>query len=370
MSSPDCIIVGGGAIGLLSAQMLVERGLRPLLLEQGALARESSWAGGGIVSPMYPWRYPDAVNRLAVYGQRHYPEVLARLRDQTGIDPELLPSGMLMLDEPEPAMGPWAERWAVRIERLATRAELEAVQPGLDPRFEQGSWMPEIHQVRNPRLAKALAAQARQTPGLTIREQAPVAEIVVAGGRVAGVRLQNGETIAADRVLVTAGAWSGGLMPAACSAPAVIQPVKGQIVQFQTTPGTLTRMVMRDSRYLIPRKDGLVLIGSTLEFGTFDKQTTTEALEALRAAAIGLVPALADAPVVNQWAGLRPGTRDGIPFIGECPAVAGLYVNAGQFRNGIVMGLGSARLVAELIAGEPPFVDPAPYALGEPRQAM
>ncbi len=364
MATPDCIIVGGGAIGLLSAHFLVARGMKVTLLEQGELARESSWAGGGIVSPMYPWRYPDAVNRLAIYGQQNYPEVLARLRDEIGIDPELLPSGMLMLDDPEPEMWPWAERWSTRIERLTSRAGLEVVQPGLDPRFEQGLWMPDIHQVRNPRLAKALAARARQTPGLTIREHAPVAGIVVEGERVGGVRLRDGQTLASGCVLVTAGAWTGQLMPEACPAPAEIRPVKGQIVQFRTEPGTLTRMVMLDSRYLIPRKDGLVLIGSTLEFGEFDKRTTTEALEDLRASAIDLVPALADAPVVNQWAGLRPGTREGIPFIGECPAIAGLYVNAGQFRNGIVMGLGSARLVAELIAGETPFVDPEPYALG------
>ena len=363
MSNPDCIVVGGGAIGLMSAHFLVERGRKVLLLEKGALARESSWAGGGIVSPMYPWRYPDAVNRLAIYGQRHYPEVVARLRDETGIDPELLPSGMLMLDAPEPGMWEWAEKWSMKIERLTSREALDAVQPGLDARFDSGLWMPEIHQVRNPRLAKALAARARRTVGLTIREHAPVVELLREGDRIRGVRLDSGETIAAECVLITAGAWTGGLMPRDCPAPAKIEPVKGQIVQFRAEPSQLARMVMRDSRYLIPRKDGLILIGSTLEPGSFDKQTTVAALEDLKASAIALFPALASCPVVNQWAGLRPGTADGVPFIGPCPAVEGLFVNAGQFRNGIVMGLGSALLVAQLMAGEQPFVDPAPYVL-------
>lgn len=361
MTSPDCIVIGGGVMGLLSAHFLVERGLEVLLLEKSALAREASWAGGGIVSPMYPWRYADAVNRLAAYGQAHYPEFLDTLHRETGIDAELLPSGMLMLDEQVPEMWSWAEQWGARIERLTSRDALDAIQPGLDPHFSAGLWMPDIRQVRNPRLAKALAARARQTKGLEIREQAPVAEIILKGSKTEGVRLASGETILAPRVLVTAGAWTGNLMPPACPAPTEIAPVKGQIVQFKAEPGLLTRMVMLESRYLIPRKDGLVLIGSTLEFEEFDKKTTAVALEDLRAAAIDLFPALADRPVVNQWAGLRPGTKEGIPYIGECAGVTGLFVNAGQFRNGIVMGLGSALLAAQLMTGEPAFIDPSPY---------
>ena len=361
MTSPDCIVIGGGAIGLLSAHFLVERGMRVLLLEKGELARESSWAGGGIVSPMYPWRYSDPVNRLASYGQQHYPVFLDALREETGIDSEMLPSGMLMLDEAEPEMWAWAEKWRARIEPLTSRDALDAVQPGLDPRFTSGLWMPDIHQVRNPRLAKALAARARHTQQIEIREQSPVAEIMLAGDKVEAVRLEDGEILSADCVLVTAGAWAGRLMPDACPAPAEIQPVKGQIVQFKAEPSLLTRMVMLNSRYLIPRKDGLILIGSTLEFEDFDKQTTTSALEDLQAAAIDLLPALADKPVVNQWAGLRPGTKEGIPYIGECAGIKGLFVNAGQFRNGIVMGLGSALLAAQLITGEPAFTDPSPY---------
>ena len=362
----DCLIVGGGAIGMLSALLLAERGRRVALYERGALGRESSWAGGGIVSPLYPWRYPDAVTALARYSQRHYPAFLARLREQTDIDPELLDSGLLMLDPPEPGMDEWAARWEMTIEHLRGAAALAAVQPGLAPEFDEGLWMPEVRQVRNPRLVRALAAAVRAHPAIVVHEGAAVRAVRVAQGAVQGVDTADGP-VAAPCVLVTAGAWSAGLLPAGCAPerPAV-RPVKGQMIVFRTTPGTLTRMVMHQGRYLIPRRDGLVLAGSTLEEEGFDKTPTEAARAELTEAARAIFPALADCPVVYQWAGLRPGTPHGIPYIGQCPAVRGLFVNAGQFRNGIVMGLGSARLGVDLITGESPLVDPAPYALDAP----
>jgi glycine oxidase len=362
MSNPDCIIVGGGAIGLMSAHFLTRAGMRVELFEQGELARESTWAGGGIVSPMYPWRYDDAVNRLAAYGQKHYPAFLRQLHEETGVDVQLLPSGMLMLDAPEPAMWDWAQRWSAQIEHLDSRSALEDIQPGLADEFDRGLWMPQINQLRNPRLAKALAAGARQTAHLKIVTHTPVEEVLLEGDRVVGIRA-GGQVVRSERVLVTAGAWSGNLMPEACQSPVDVYPVKGQMILFAADPSLLRRMVMLNSRYLIPRKDGLIVAGSTLEFEDYNKQTTSEAMSDLRRSAVELVPALEKIPVVHQWAGLRPGSAEGIPFIGECPAVEGLYVNAGQFRNGIVMGLGSALLGAQLMMGEPPFIDPAPYRL-------
>ncbi len=364
--NPDCVIVGGGAIGMLSALLLAERGWRVALYDRGTLGRESSWAGGGIVSPLYPWRYPDPVTALARYSQQRYPAYLARLRERTGIDPELLDSGLLMLDPPAPEAAPWAARWQVRLEELHGAAALAAVQPGLAPRFEEGLWMPDVQQVRNPRLVRALRAAVLAEPAIAVHESTPVRRVSVRQGAVAGVETDAG-AVRADRVLVTAGAWSADLLPPECvpQRPA-IRPVKGQMIVFRTEPGTLSRMVMYEGRYLIPRRDGLVLAGSTLEEAGFDKTPTATARDELAAAAVALFPALGDAPVVQHWAGLRPGSPHGIPYIGECPGARGLFLNAGQFRNGIVMGLGSARLGVALLAGDPPIVDPAPYALDAP----
>lgn len=362
MSMPDCIVVGGGVTGLLSAHFLTRAGMEVTLLEQGELAREATWAGGGIISPMYPWRFPDAVNVLAAYGQQHYPGFLEWLHAETGIDPQVRPSGMLMLDDAEPEMWDWARRWSARIEQIESRTGLDAVQPGLDDNFDRGLWMPEINQLRNPRLAKALAALAGKMPHLTVETHSPVTEVVVSQGRVSGVK-SKGRSIHAPVVLVTAGAWSSDLMPRSCHAAIEIEPVKGQMILFAATPDLLTRMVMLESRYVIPRKDGMIVAGSTLEHTAFDKQTTQAALADLRQAAIGILPALKKLPVVHQWAGLRPGSPQGIPYISECPDVEGLFINAGQFRNGIVMGLGSALLGTQLITGETPLTDPSSYRL-------
>jgi len=132
---------------------------------------------------------------------------------------------------------------------------------------------------------------------------------------------------------------------------------------LKTPPGWLSRIVLTDDCYLIPRRDGHVLVGSTMEYVGYDKSTTEEAREALSAAAFKLVPGLADFPLVKHWAGLRPGSPIGVPYIGEHPEISGLFVSAGHFRNGVVMAPASARLLADLVLGRTPVLDPEPYAL-------
>ncbi len=357
-----CIVIGAGAIGLMSARFLAQAGFEVELIERGEVGRESSWAGGGIISPLYPWRYPDAVNRLADDSQRRYPELVAELRAETGIDAQLLTSGMLLLDAPEPEMDDWARQWGHQVERLDSSAAIQAVQPGIDPVVTQAIWLPDLMQIRNPRLLAALRASIEGLPGITVRTQTAVQSIAVEHGRAVGVETASSR-IEGDVVLVSAGAWSSALLPEHGARFRRIEPVKGQMIQFRTEPGTLTRMIMRDSMYLIPRQDGRILAGSTLEHTGFEKTTSEEALARLRRFATEVVPALATAPVVHHWAGLRPGTDSGIPLIGPHPDVAGLFVNAGHYRNGIVIGLASTRLGVDLICGRTPEIDPGPYQL-------
>ena len=359
----DAIIIGGGVSGLLCARLLAATGREILLVDKGDLGRESSWAGGGIVSPLYPWRYPDAISALASYGQRHYPALIEALLEETGIDAELLASGLLILDEPEPQMMPWAEKWDVSIELLQGRPALDAVQPGLNPAYRSGIWMADIPQLRNPRLMKALAASVTKDPLITVKQGVEVLMIRTAAGCVKGIETGLG-AFDCDTVLVAAGAWSGRLLREVCLPQPDIFPVKGQMIVFQAEPGLLQRMVMDAGRYLIPRKDGLILAGSTLEHTRFDKAVTAAARDSLQQFATGLLPALEKAPVVTQWAGLRPGSADGVPYIGECPHVRGLFVDAGHFRNGVVTGLASAQIATNLVTGVEPIIDPLPYLPG------
>jgi glycine oxidase len=354
----EILIIGGGFLGMLAARELAADGARVTIFDRHLLGRESSWAGGGILSPLYPWTYPDAVNRLAHWSQLHYPDLMRALLESTGVDPEWVRSGLLILgaDDTESATK-WAESYAHSL-RIVDNSEIESIQPGLAVEGVGGIWMPDIAQVRNPRLLAALRRDLEQN-GIELRENCPVEEILHKDGRFRGLRTRDGE-FAGQQCLLTAGAWTGGMLQAT-GLRLEIGPVMGQMLLLQAHPQQLTRIVLRDRRYVIPRRDGRILVGSTMEDVGFDKHVTGSAAQDLRAAALRLMPALADAPVEMQWAGLRPSSPDGIPYMGGHPEIDGLYVCSGHFRNGFATGLASARLVVDLMGGREPILDPAPY---------
>ena len=356
------LIVGGGAIALLSAHTLAVAGVHVCLLEQGLLGQESSWAGGGIVSPLYPWRYSPAVTALAHWSQDFYPRLGEQLLAKTQIDPEVYVTGLywldLDLDDEAKALA-----WAQREQRPLKRVEVSAVQravPALASGFGRALQMADVANVRNPRLVKALRAALQQMPNVTLHEQCAVTGFNREGGRVTGVRTANGD-MHADQVVLAAGAWSGELL-AKLGLALPVEPVKGQMILYKCAEDFLPSMVLANGRYAIPRKDGHILVGSTLEYAGFDKTPTDEALASLQASAVALLPALADAEVVGHWAGLRPGSPEGIPYIGEVPEYPGLWLNCGHFRNGLVLAPASCQLLADLMLGREPIVDPAPYA--------
>jgi len=356
----DCIIVGGGLLGMLSARMLHQEGAEVMLLERGALGQESSWAGGGILSPLYPWRYPAAVTALASLSQQWYPGLAGELAEETGIDPEWTLSGMLVLDpEEEGPARAWAAEHDYTVEVVEGSA-LHACEPALGVQHRWSLWLPQVAQIRNPRLIKALRASL-EGRAIAFQEDTPVIGVRVRHGRVTGVVTTGGE-LSAPRVVIAGGAWSAGLLPSA-SGSLPVEPVRGQMLLFRVRPGQVRRMIMRNGRYLIPRRDGHILAGSTVERVGFDKEPTDDARQELAATACDMVPGLEYAPLQRHWAGLRPGSPTGVPYIAEHPEVAGLFVNAGHFRNGVVLGLASARLLADLITGRPPKLDPRPYAL-------
>jgi glycine oxidase len=353
------LVVGGGAIGLLSARLLAAAGVEVCLLDQGAVGQESSWAGGGIVSPLYPWNYSPAVTALAHWSQDFYPQLGAKLLEDTGVDPEVYVTGLYWLDQEQAAPLAWAAREQRPMQAVSVESVYRAV-PALAGGFSQALFMSGVANVRNPRLIKALRAALAQMPNVTVHEQCAVSGFIRDGERICGVHTSAGE-MRADRVVVAAGAWSGELLRSLGIALPV-EPVKGQMILYKCAEDFLTSIVLANGRYAIPRRDGHVLIGSTLEHVGFDKTPTEEALASLKASAVGLLPALVDAEVVGHWAGLRPGSPEGIPFIGPVPGHDGLWLNCGHFRNGLVLAPASCQLLTDLLLGREPIIDPTPYA--------
>lgn len=353
-----CLIIGAGVIGLMTARELTLAGVRVTVIERGEAGRESSWAGGGILSPLQPWRAPQAVTQLAQWGQQYYPALAQELLAETGIDIEYTPSGMLHLDVDERDQAQrWAEQTKLGLELLSGSA-LKESEPALSAQF--ALYFPHVAQVRNPRLLSALKASLLQQ-GVRIEEHCEVTGLAVARSKITGVETARG-VIPADQVIVAAGAWSGKLL-GAMGVELAIAPVRGQMILFRARPGLLRHIVVRAEHYLIPRRDGRVLAGSTVEQAGFDRSTTAAALAELKQAALEMVPVLAECEIERHWAGLRPGSEHGIPTIAAHPGIRGLYVNSGHFRNGIALAPASARLATDLMLNRPVIFDGAAYAI-------
>ena len=354
------VIVGGGVIGLLSALVLAQAGCQVTILEKNSGAIESSWAGGGIVSPMYPWRYPPAVTALAQLAQAEYPLLAQQLFAMTGINIELNACGMLMLEaEDQRDALVWGQQYQQQLLTLSAK-DISQLSPLL-ANFKTGIWFPHIANVRNPLLLSALMQAVTQL-GVCYRNHTNIVSWHKINNRIAAIESSTGEKYTADAFVITAGAWTGQILNLlAITMP--VNPMKGQMILYKLPEQKLKQIVLHQGHYLIPRQDGHLLCGSTLENTGFEKQTTDEALALLQKTANRIMPLLSQYQPIKQWAGLRPASPNGIPYIGRVPQFSNLWVNAGQFRNGLVLAPASAQLLADLMLCRTPCVNPEPYQI-------
>ena len=349
-TTPDILVVGAGIAGLTTALALRHRGASVAVIDQSRPGTEASWAGGGILCPLYAWRYPDAVLALAARGMRDYPALIASLTGD--IDPEHRVTGMRILDPVGP--GESAALIGERLERFGIRHRWEEPRDG----GQAPLYLPEVANVRNPRLLQALR-QTAEANGIEIHANRRCDRVAVQAGRFAGIDTSSGR-MHAGQLVVAAGAWSEPLIPQARHES--IFPVRGQMLRLDP-PGEshLSTILMDNGVYLIPRVDGSVVVGSTVERAGFDKTVDMAAQNALQRKAVERCPGLAGAVVTHRWAGLRPGSSDELPLLGEHPAVEGLWVNTGGYRNGLAMAPATAALLTDLMTGRRPELDPAPY---------
>jgi glycine oxidase len=365
IAHPDVLILGGGVIGLSTAWFLAEAEVRVAVVDKGDFGREASWAGAGILPPARLEHAQDGVDRLRAHSWQMFPSLSRKLREETGID-----NGFLVCGGFEVITGPdeeHSDEWrgkGIAFEELIGD-ELHRRYPDLAPAIQRAYYLPDMAQLRNPRHLKALqvACAAR---GVSLRPGCPVQRLVRSGSRIDAVDTDQGR-LTAERYLIAAGAWSEALLESLGWRPG-IRPVRGQIALLNTGTAGVRPLLVHGKRYLVPRGDGRMLVGSTEEDAGFASHTTSSAIAELLQFATSLVPSLAEATVERCWAGLRPGSPDGRPFLGAVPGFDNLFVAAGHFRTGIQLSPGTALVMKQLLLGEKPTISLEEFRLSRSSQ--
>ena len=331
--------MGGGVIGLSLAWELRGRGASVLVVEKGELGREASWAAGGMLAWCDP-HLPVAARGLARLSQQLYGEFIEGLQEVSGRDVDVRRVGTLVLDEEPP--GGFAEDC-----RAILPSELTQLEPELRPSSNVQLWPEWSVDPRGLVTALIAACAAR---GVDVTTGHPGFRIAVSGGRAVGVETAS-ETLAGSAVVNCAGAWAAEVVSGLKTCPTPTRPVKGQMLALKPAREVLRHVVRAPGIYLIPRGDGRIVVGATVEEAGFDTVTQPAAIARLLEAAVALLPALGTAPVQETWAGLRPGSPDGLPILGET-ALSGYFVASGHFRDGILLAPATARVVGGMVLGD------------------
>lgn len=342
----DAILVGAGLIGISLARELRKREMRVLLVERGEPGHEASRAAAGMLAGSDP-HTPLPLRPLAEASARLYPEFVREIEDESGLRVDLRRHGAILVFPAEEAALPGSP---------LDDKQLTKLEPGLTLPPGARACLLQEDSVDSKALVAASLKAARHR-GVEVASGAAVTEVAVENGRAAGVKTARTH-FAAPLVVNCAGAWAGQLPPLLLPT----RPVKGQILELAAPHECLRHVVRAEGVvYMVPRSDGRILLGSTLEDAGFDKRTDADTLHRLQHAATGLLPALSGARILEGWAGLRPGTPDDLPVLGASP-IPGYYFATGHFMNGILLAPVTARVMAQVIGGDRPEVDLGPFS--------
>jgi glycine oxidase len=362
MKAFDAAIAGGGIIGGSIAFELARHGLRVVLLDRQQPGLEASWAAAGMLSPA-----PDAPDALPLFSLARasfelFPEFLADVTRGSGISAGLRREGTLEVflgeeAETERDLLVAGHRRLGLATEPASLADARQMEPALGSAARAVAWLPYEATVEPRALIEAVLAAAGKA-GAELREGTPVTSLVIENGECTAV-VAGGEKISAKHVVIAAGCYSSRIDSLERYAPT--QPIRGQMLALRPSRPILSRVLRSTRGYLVPRNDGRIVAGSTLEDAGFEKRVTPSGLQTILAAALELAPALAEAAVVETWAGLRPGTPDHLPVLGPTD-LEGLLIATGHYRNGILLAPITARLIREWVTGEKPSLPCEAYS--------
>jgi glycine oxidase len=354
--SPDVIVVGAGAIGTSIAYQLTKAGVKVTVFERGQVGGESTGASAGMIQINPDRTTPTALTTLEMESARLFPALAAELLDRTGMDIGYRAAPLLHMaldDREEPqlrAHRAWQVDHGVAVAWLDRAAVLD-LEPALNPDIRAALYYPEDHQVMPRALARALARTAVDL-GAVLREGADVDRLLTDGDRVTGVAI-GGEAVHAGEVVIANGAWASAWSDA-LHTPIPVRPVRGQMVALRTAGTGLRNVVSSSMGYMLTKPDGSTYVGTTVEDAGYDARPTAAGIAGLLAMVPRIAPRLADATFSSAWAGLRPGTSDGLPLLGRLPGWHGVTVAAGHFRDGILLAPITGELIADLLARRRP----------------
>lgn len=373
MSHPDLLVIGAGVIGCAVARHAARAGARVTVLERGRPGMEASRAAAGMLSPLAESTGPGPFLSLLLESRARFPALSVALREETGIDVGYRDTGTLYLAfsaEDEAELNEryhWQSVSGLDVERL-NAGDARAIEPAISPRVRSALRFPGDHQADNRSLGRALWSAAARA-GAEFRLGVEVVEVLRSGDRASGVKLAGGEQVAAGAVVVAGGSWAGRL--GGLPHPLPIYPVHGQLLALETLPPLFEHVIDSPRCYLVPRADGRLIVGATVEEAGFGKAVTPAGVLQLLTGALEIAPSLGAVPVTEFWSGLRPGTPDGLPILGADPDVPNLFYATGHYRNGILLAPVTGELVGELVLGNEPAVDLEPFGIGRfPRQGV
>ena len=353
-NSFDVAIIGGGINGSSIAYQLAKLGKKVIIIEKERLACEASGAAAGMLAAQAEIEQDGPLFQLALKSQAMFSTLASELFEYTGIDIEFVHKGMLKIAETEEIalevkkQVTFQRNWDPTIKWLDAK-EIREIEPALSPSVSGGMYLPNDGHVQPAKLTQAFAKAAVYF-GAVIRENTEVLSFINENGQVKGVKTTNG-VIHCEQVVIATGAWAAKLMRES-GLDISVYPVKGECFSIRTEMPIINTTIFSDKRcYLVPKRNGEIYIGATMIENTFDKKVTPGGMATLIERATQLVPQIKDAPWERVWAGIRPQTGDGLPYMGEHPSWKGLFVAAGHFRNGILLSPMTGKLVADLVAG-------------------
>jgi len=359
------LIVGGGIIGASVAWRLAQDGVAVTVFERGRVGQEASWAAAGLIGPQVEAQEPGIFFDLCMAGKHAFDAIVERLTRESGIDPEYDEQGALYVAFEEEgaarlrSRARWQREVGARAEELTVAEALKFV-PALSPDIIFALHLPTNRRTENRKLTMAYVSAA-QRAGAVFRESTRVAAIASRGGRVAGVRLDDGALEEGDVVVDAAGSWAGEIRGLEAD-QLRFYPVRGQIICFEAPPGLLGPSLFSPDGILVPRRDGRLIAGSIFEDAGFNKSVTLAGIATITSGVAAMVPGLRGAAFRETWAGLRPASDDLMPVLGESPSVGGVFYAAGHFRSGILLSALTGELIADLVAGRRTAIDVAPFS--------